>query len=167
MNHDPLYQRWLETGWRRPLSESEAADMRDWLEAHPQVRPEWEIEEQLNRALLDLRDVPVASNFTARVLQAVESDASRRGGWRVAAWRLRWRSLGWTPKVAVVVAVFGFGVLSVRHSQVQTRQQVARGIARLADVQQRPSPDILLDYDAIRASAKAPPPDQELLTLLK
>ena len=82
-------------------------------------------------------------------------------------WRPWWQALGWGPKAAVAAALLGVGVLSVRYSHAVVRQQMARGIARLADVERRPSPDILLDYDAIRASAKAPPPDQELLTLLK
>ena len=89
---DSLYDKLRETGWRRKLTASEEAELRAWLAAHPESRADWQVEAVLNESLGRLPDAPVPSNFTARVLQAVqrESVSSRRRG---LAWRWSWRSL--------------------------------------------------------------------------
>src|SRR5271165_916325 len=99
--NDPLDQRFRELSWRREPAEAEAAELRAWLAAHPEAAAEWEAERQLNELLQQLPEAPpVASNFTARVLQAVkrETSAARPAahGWR--SWH-PWR--GWLPRTAV------------------------------------------------------------------
>ena len=50
------------------------AGRRAHLAAHPEAQADWEAEAGLNDALGRLPDVAVSSNFTARVLQAVERE---------------------------------------------------------------------------------------------
>ncbi len=173
MNHDPLYQRLQETGWRRALTAEEAAALRTWLAAHPEVQPDWETEEQLTRALRGLADVPVASTFTARVLQAGERETALAGWPGTSGWRRWWRPPGWVAKAAVVAALAGVGLFSVRYSQSLARQQMARSLATLAATKP-PSSQALLDFESIQLMGRATSPDPalaatdpEILTLLK
>ncbi len=76
MSNDPTYNRLRELSWRRKLTGAEEAELRAWLAAHPDAQADWEAEAGLNAALGRLPDAPVPSNFTARVLQAVEREAA-------------------------------------------------------------------------------------------
>jgi len=166
MTDDSIYQQLRETGWRRKLTEAEAADLRAWLAAHPGARQDWETEAQLSQALAELKDAPVASNFTARVLQAA---ARAVAGTRIGepAWRLWWRALGWVPKAALAALVIGIGLFSYSHHQAVTRIEMVKSVAVLAGVKLLPSPEILADYDTIRRLGRTPPADKDLLALLK
>src|SRR5207244_6508374 len=91
MMNDPVYDPLSEVSWRRKLTTSEELQLRAWLAAHPEAQADWEDEARLNEMLGLLPDAPVASNFTNRVLQAVEqaevaelqeSHGSRVGWWR-------------------------------------------------------------------------------------
>ena len=73
-----------ESGWRRKLTESEQGELRAHLATNPDARADWEMESALNSALTRLPDASVPSNFTARVLQAVEREEARP---RVWSWR--------------------------------------------------------------------------------
>jgi len=53
--------------------------LREWLAAHPEAQESLDLETGLTEALRKVPDVPVASNFTARVLQAVEREAIAGG----------------------------------------------------------------------------------------
>src|SRR5215471_12201242 len=105
MTNDPIYQHLREASWRRKLTETEQEQLRAWLAAHPEALSDWEEEMGLNEALVRLPVAPkVATNFTARVLDAIELEARResrrsfvRRGWR---WRLRW-----VPKAALAFGI--------------------------------------------------------------
>ena len=70
------YQALIEASWRRSLTDDEQARLDSWLRVHPEMHNEWEEESALNRMLEELPEAPVASNFTARVLQAVQREAA-------------------------------------------------------------------------------------------
>jgi len=162
MTNDPIYNRLRELTWRRKLTSAEEAELRSWLETHPEARAEWEAETGLAAVLEGLPDVPVPTNFTARVLQAVEREtaaAPRRSEWGV------W--LRWLPKAAFVLAVLAAGLVSYHLVQSAERTKLAQSVAAVADIPSLPSPDILQDFDAIRASSPAATPDEQLLALLK
>lgn len=164
-NND-TYKKLLETLWRRQLTEAEAAELRNWLAAHPEAREELAAEEYLTAALGRLEDRPVSPDFTARVLAAVEREAPRSTAiveWLVAQVARR----GWVPKAALAVLVLGLGVFGVHQYRVASRTQLAESVAVLAKVDQLPGPDVLVDYDTIRRLGQLPPPDTELLALLK
>src|ERR1041384_4324215 len=114
MPNDPNFQRLLELSWKRKLTGAEQAQLQAWLAAHPEAQADWDAEASLNEALRRLQDSPVPSNFTARVLQAIELD-ERTNTVRspvfsrplVIAWSPAFRR--WLPRVAVACIVFGAG----------------------------------------------------------
>ena len=137
------------------------------------ARPGWspsrsaggiEAEAGLAAALERLPDAAVPNNFTARVLQAVEREAAaarRRTGGGL------WRRLGWLPRAAVATGVLGVGLIACHQMQSVERKKLAESVIAVADIPSLPSPDILQDFDAIRASYPAAAPDEQLLALLK
>ena len=164
MINDPIYTRLRELSWRRKLTEAEEAELRAWLKAHPEARTDWEAETGLNTALSRLPQVPVASNFTARVLQAVERETVARPlrpRWPV------WPRLPWLPKVAFVASMVGTGLVSCLLIQNAERKKLAESVAAVAHVSSLPSPEILKDFDAIRVSNPSPTPDEQLLAVLQ
>jgi negative regulator of sigma E activity len=166
MNNDPLYDRLRQSSWRRKLTAAEQAEMRVWLEAHPEAQAEWEAEAGLNDAMGRLRDVPVPSNFAARVLQAAEREEAR-GQRRQRSTRF-WQGFSrWLPRTAIAALVVGVAVVGYRYSENGRRQQMAASVATISHVASLPSPDILEDFDAIRAMPPTPAPDEQLLTLFE
>src|SRR5438132_499646 len=97
--NDPLHHTWRQLSWRRKLTPAEEAELRRWLEANPSAQADWESEAALTDTLGRLPDVPVASNFTARVLQAVEREDStaRNPSQSPSSW---WRRFRWAPRAA-------------------------------------------------------------------
>ena len=115
-----------------------------------------------------LSDLPVASNFTARVLQAVEHETAARPRSRTVPWS-NWRqSLSWAPSAASAVIVLGVTLLAYHSHQVSTRMELAESLAAVADVKSLPAhPEVLWDFEAIRRLSQTPPADEELLALLQ
>ncbi len=163
MNDDQTHQRLRETAWRRKLTDAEQAELRTWLATHPAARDEWENEAALNELLARLPEAPVASNFTARVLQAVEREAAASE--RAARWPRVWRIL--VPRFATALVLVGAGLFAYhRHVQAE-RLELIRSVAAVADVRALPSPQFLQDFEAIRRLRPVPPADQELLALMQ
>ena len=72
MKKDLQYEALREASWRRKLTPEEEQQLRLWLAAHPEAEAEWEAETALNEKLAALPEVPVSSNFTARVLEVTD-----------------------------------------------------------------------------------------------
>jgi anti-sigma factor RsiW len=166
MTNDPLYQRLLEQCWRRPLTGDEETQLQEWLAAHPEAQGDWEAEAGLNQTLSLLPDAPLPSNFTARVLQAVERESAaaarvkrEHGFW---LWVHRW-----LPRGAVAAVLLGVGLVSYHQVQAVRFKGLAHGLTVVSDVKSLPNPQILADFDTIRALRPAPPADEELLALLQ
>lgn len=165
MNLDQTNQRLRETAWRRKLTGAEEADLHGWLAAHPEAQDDWEDEVALSKLLTQLPDVPVPSNFIARVLHAVEREESARN--RERSPRRAWVPRIWIPRFALVVILAAAGWFTFQwHARVQ-RLKLAQSVAAVADVRSLPSPQFLEDFDAIRSLRPMPPADQELLALMK
>jgi len=166
MTNDPIYDHLRELSWRRKLTGAEEAQLRAWLAARPEAQADWDTEARLSAALGRLPDVPVPSNFTARVLQAAEQEAAaelRRGEQR---WPF-WRWLRWLPKVAFAAIVLGTGLVSYRQFQAARFAEYAHSVTAVSDVSSLPSPEILRDFDAIRVSNPTSLPDEQLLAVLE
>jgi len=104
MKDNELHSKLRESGWRQKLTEAEQAGLRAYLAANPDARADWEMESALNAAArARLPDAPAPSNFTARVLQAVEREEGRPRAW---SWRWNWHLL--VPRVAFAAAVITF-----------------------------------------------------------
>ena len=166
MTHDPIYNRLRELSWRRKLSSAEEAELRTWLATHPEARADWQAEAGLNAGLGRLPDAPVSSNFTARVLQAIEREAVAELRRPQTNW-LTWLWLRWLPRAAFAAMVVGVGLLSFHQVQVAHRKRLVESVAAVSAVSSLPSPEVLKDFDAIRALNPTPAPDEQLLTVLQ
>jgi len=160
--NDP-FNKLRETSWRRKLTPAEEAELRAWLAANPQMRDAWESEAALGRVLDHLPDAPMPSNFTARVLQAAEAES--RGPQSRWDWKWVWRSL--VPKTAFAAALIPIGLLSFYEARAAKLAQLGKSVAAVSKVAALPGPEILRDFDAIHQLSPTPPPDIELLALLK
>ncbi|MGO9003005.1 MAG: hypothetical protein ACLPYM_00590 [Limisphaerales bacterium] len=163
MKDNELHSKLRESGWRRNLTEAEQAEWRAYLAANPDARVDWEMESALNAALTQLPDAPVPSNFTARVLQAVEREAARPRAWN---WRWNWHTL--VPRVAFAAAVIAFTGLAFQHHEIyRQRIALARNVALVTGGQPMPSPEALENFDAIRRMSQPQHADDELLALMQ
>jgi len=165
MNHDPVYSRLRETSWRRELTDAEQAELRAFLASHPEALADWEAESGLNAGLKRLPEAPVSSNFTARVLQAVEleSAAAQRGRPRLLTKTWWWRVF--LPRTAVAMVVVLAGWFGYDRYKIEQRQKIANGLAVVATVQKPPRTEVLQDFEAIRGLSSRPVADEELLAL--
>jgi len=163
MSHDPVYNGLRETSWRRELTGAEQAELGAYLAGHPEAQADWEAEGVLNAGLHRLPGAPVSSNFTARVLQAVEreSAAAERVSPGTGMWW--WRVL--VPRAAAALIVIGAGWFGyLQHKAIQ-REDLAKGLAVVATVASPPSAQVLEDFDAISRLNPARAADEELLAL--
>jgi len=163
MKDNELHSKLRESSWRRKLTETEQAELRAYLAANPDARADWEMESALNAALARLPDAPVPSNFTARVLQAVEREEARPRAW---SWRWNWHTL--VPRVAFAAVVIAFAGLVFHHHEIYSqRAALARNVALVTRGQPMPSPEALENFDAIRRMNQPQHADDELLVLMQ
>lgn len=154
MNNQPDNLR--ESLWRRKLSEAERAGLRG--------QPELEQEAQLTDALAKISNAPVPSNFTSRVLAAIELEAAQaaRSHSRTWSWRLLW------PRVAVAAAVLIFAGVSIQRYEANShRLTLAKNVAQVAATQPLPSVDALENLDAIQRMSQSARADGDLLAALQ
>lgn len=160
--NDP-FTKLREASWQRELSPAEQAELRAWLAAHPEARADWEADAALSRALDHLPDAPMPSNFTARVLQAVElENAAAR---RQPEIKRRWVWRSFLPKAALAAVFVVMGLMAFREASYQKQQRFARSLKTVSAVAALPGPDILQDFDVIQQLSPTRPPDLELLAL--
>ncbi len=160
MKNEPLQNPLRELAWRRKLTDAEKTG----LCAQPEAQADLELESRLSEALARVPDAPMPSNFTARVLQAIEREEAR--GTRTRSWSWYWRVFA--PRVAVAVAVVGFAGLAYQRHELDQRAELAKDITLLAEAQPVPGVEALKNFDAIqRMSQTTPHADDELLALLK
>jgi anti-sigma factor RsiW len=161
MKNDAFLSRLRESSWRRTLTDAEQAELRVHLAAHPDARADWEMESALNAAFARLPDAPVPSNFTARVLQAVEREAVRppAGSWN-------WQVL--VPRIAFAAVVVALTGLALHHHEIYSqRVALVRSVALATRGQPVPSPEALENFDAIRRMSQPQHADDELLALMQ
>ncbi|MCL5096490.1 MAG: hypothetical protein M1608_02940 [Candidatus Omnitrophica bacterium] len=159
---------WIETGLRHEPTAEEQAQLRAFIKANPNLATRVAEELALNRLLRQLRDPPLPSNFTARVLAALPSPA--QVGFR-ARWARWWRwghGLGWAPKSALAGLILSLGLLSYLEYQHHERVELARSVTKISGVTTLVSLDVLRDFDAINRLSQVPTKvDDDLLEALK
>jgi anti-sigma factor RsiW len=165
MNQDPIETRLRELNWRRELTEAERAEMRVWLEKHPDARADWEMDEQLSALLNRLPDTPVSSNFTTRVMQAVEREAIliERAQTKPGLWSLQ----KLLPRLAMATVVILVGLFAFQRHGAAQRAELVRSLVAVSQVESLPSTTLLKDFDAIRQMGRTPVVDEELLALMQ
>ncbi len=153
MQNEPANQP--ETLWRRSTTKvglGEAA-----------TPAEVELELRLTDVLSRLKDAPVPSNFTARVLAEIDREQQLTPARPPRRWR--WNFL---PRLVGAGAVLLLAAsLMEHHQQISHRQQLAQTLASVAGVHAVPSVDALKNFEAIQAMGQPAPADEELLALAK
>jgi negative regulator of sigma E activity len=145
-----------ESLWRRTFSDTERAAL------HPQ--PELELEARLTEALAKIPNAPVPSNFTARVLAAIELEENQAA--RPQSWALNWRA--WWPRVAMAAAVLIFAGVGIQRYETQSqRAALVRTLAMVARTPALPDVDALVNLDAIQRMSQSGHADGELLAALQ
>lgn len=144
----PELEQLIDLARRRVLSADEQARLNTLLEAKPAAWPERDEELALTRLLSRLPDAPLASNFTSRVMQAIELDEALRP-------RKSWPR--WFSRLAWVTAVIALSGISWTQYQSWQREQTARSVKVIAEVAAVPSVEILRDFDAVQSFARVPP----------
>jgi hypothetical protein len=145
-----------ESLWRRKLSAAERAALR--------ASPELELEARLTNALAKISDAPVPSNFTARVLAAIELEEAQAA--RSRGWTLNWHR--WLPRVAVAAVVLVFAGVSVQRYEADSqRNEIAHSVALVAGSKSLPSVDALENLDAIQRMSQPARADGDLLAALQ
>lgn len=163
--NDPVYQRLLETSWRRELTPAEQAELEARLADRPEARAAWETDAALSRLLRRLPDASPSSNFTAQVLRAVEVEAASRRSH--ARWWESWFRPVW-PRLAWGVAVLALAAVAVHHHRQTSRARLARELARMSVVVSLPSVEVFQDFEPIRRLSHVPAAsDEDLLAALQ
>ena len=162
--NDP-FSKLREASWQRKLTPAEEAELRALLAAHPEAQADWEADAALSRALDRLPDAPLPSNFTARVLQAVELETAAARRQPEMNWTWIWRSI--LPKAALAAVFVGMSVMAFREAHAERQQRFARSLKTVSAVAALPGPEVLKDFDAIQQFNPTRPPDRELLALLQ
>jgi hypothetical protein len=122
------------------------------------------IQNELRALLSRLPDAPVASNFTARVMQQIDLEESRR----VRKWNfiLNWHAF--LPRAAVATVAILFAGLTLQHHELNVqRAALAKNVALVAESQPPPDVDALKNFDAIQRMGQPAHADEELLALLQ
>ncbi|HZF01327.1 MAG TPA: hypothetical protein VE344_05460 [Methylomirabilota bacterium] len=117
-------------------------------------------EARLTEALAKLPDAPVPSNFTARVMQAIDLEEARS-----RKWKFNFHAL--LPRIAVATVAIVFASLAFHQHEISSqRRSIAASVALVAG-QPAPSVDALKNFDAIQRMSQPAHADDELLALLQ
>lgn len=147
MKPDPVHQKLREIAWRRRLTPAEQAELQAWLAAHPEAQREAELDAALEAALEAHPPVPVSSNFTARVMQAIEADARREAD-SSAPVRQWWRKL--VPRLAIASCVLAVSALAYRQYLVGKQKELVLAAQEIAGAQPLANTAVIQDFDVIR-----------------
>ena len=157
------YQALVEASWRRSLSVQEQAQMDAWFVTRPDAQAAWEADSGLNQLLGQLPDAPVASNFTAQVLQAIDRDAVLAKPVTLMD-RIRQSFLRPAPQIAWALALVGVLWFGYHQHQTNMRSEMAQGLSVIANVATLSDPAVLRDFESIRRLSASE--DEELFAVL-
>ena len=117
--------------------------------------------QELRELLSRLADAPVSSNFTARVMRAVELEELQAA--RTRGWHWNWHSL--LPRAAATATVvIAAGFAFYQHEIYSQRVEIAKNVMLVAQ-SHLPSVDALQNFDAIQRMGQPAHADEELLAL--
>jgi anti-sigma factor RsiW len=159
-------EQWREPAWRSRLDPTQAASLNAFLEAHPELREDWEEELRLTRILEQLPDPALASNFTAQVVAVAQGEPRRRrrsSGW-FSLRGLRPTSL--MPRMAWAILILGVCLVSFQQYRSRERHTMAARLAALPLDTVVADATLWRDFAAIRALPPTPTVDLELLAAL-
>lgn len=128
------YNDLLEAALKRPLTHAEEEQLQAYWASHPKGQASWEEEMGLNRLLRQLPDAPLASNFTAQVLQAAERESPRPSLFQPASWWPRPFDWRWAQTAACALLVLSLTLLLYHRHQLSLRAERARSVAAVSSV---------------------------------
>jgi anti-sigma factor RsiW len=139
---------------RDGLSAAEKEQWRELLEREPALRDRFAEDVALERALQQLPNVRISSNFTALVLQA----ATRPQCAKRRSWLLSWNVFrpGLAGAVASLVLVSVLMLSLVQHQQNVRRADMARGVRSFTEIaaaigsSKAPAAEVFQNFDAIQ-----------------
>ena len=154
---DNLTPEQRESLWRRNPTGQKRAKL--------DSRPELELEARLTDALAQMPDPPVPSNFTARVLDAIDREEAVAA--RSKGWRWDWHAL--LPRMAMAMAVVLFAGIGLQHheSAVRERTEVTKSLQAAASASAVPDVEALNNFDAIQRMGQTVHADTDLLAALQ
>ena len=118
--------------------------------------------QELRELLSHLSDAPVASNFTARVMQAVELEDLQAA--RARGWLWSWHSL--LPRAAATATVvIAAGFAFHQYGAANRRAEITKSVMLVASAQKLPSVEALQNFDAIQRMSQPIHADEGLLAL--
>jgi hypothetical protein len=159
MSHNEL-DHWRDLARRRPLTEAEVTRLRAALAGVRAPSEPWDEELALTRLLSRLPDAPVASNFTSRVLEAVDAAPAPRAFGQ--SWRDWLAIIRPVPRfAAMAIALLAIPLGYARYQSI-TRTHIAHSLASIApsvdaaaQAARIPPAEILADFDAINRLRQA------------
>jgi len=172
MNNDELNEL-RETLRRHDLSRGEWQRLRAQLDGHGVDASAWTEERALTGLLNRLPDAPLPSNFSARVLQALDrAPASVGMRFRLRSWWARHPAGIQLASSAACLLLLLLGYAryqSVRRERmVASVTSVVRSVEAASALAELPPVDILQDYDAIQGLSRSRvAADEELLVALE
>jgi anti-sigma factor RsiW len=144
--NDVRHEELMRLSLKRELTPEEESRLEAWLATNPKARAAWDEDRALGRALHSLPDVPVSSNFTARVLQAVELDERHEQRAAKRFWlQVPWPRVSWGLAAGLLACAgifYEYRIVQGGHF-ADAVQKVSSDLAAL------PTPDALEDFDAI------------------
>lgn len=166
----PEPMEFWRAGLGRDLTPAEEARLREWMARAPGKARSLEEELELNQLLRALPDVPVSSNFSARVLASVQLEESQaRRPVLLAPWR-QWLAGSWGRRLAFASLALSVGWMSVQQYQAAQRKELARSVAQFSAVAM-PTLEVIRDFPAIeglrQVSLTSFHPETDLLDALQ
>jgi anti-sigma factor RsiW len=167
------YEKLRLKALRNELSPEEMALWRAHLRAHPEAQQDWEEEQFITQALQHLPDLPVPTNFTARVMSAVNRATRDEESPAPAPvpWTQWWGALGWSRQAALATLLLCLSLIGYRQYQLgrhAERVEAGRNLAEVSVAADLPSLELLRDFEAIRRLSPMPPEaDAELAVALQ
>lgn len=146
----------MEQARLRSLSPEEEGRLQEFLEADPGVWPDRNADIALNGLLGTMPDAPLASNFSSRVMQAIELEEKRvqRVNRPLSP---HWWTHSWWARLGIVSCLATLAVVGWQQNQKRARVELAESVATISEVAAIPSVEILIDFEVIQSLGAAPP----------
>jgi anti-sigma factor RsiW len=155
MKHDD-FQELMDLARRRPLTPSERSRLDRFMEADPQAWPDREEDMALVGLMARLPDAPLASNFSARVMEAIGLE-ERRVKRENNPLSLHWWAHSWWARLGVASCAVLIAVGAWYQHQLTERADRAESVATISEAAAILSVEILKDSDIIQLFGKVPP----------
>ena len=167
--NEPDREQLLETALRRPLTAEELRHRDAHFAATPDARAAWNLELRLRRSVRRLPAVPVATNFTGRVLERIDAETRAAERRPVRLWLARWLAHGWLKPALTALLVTGLSTLTALQIRSRQRTTLAHSAAAVSLAARLPDLKLMKDFEPIQRLSAVPTRwvDEELLAALE